>query len=138
MIALLEAYRAGLLSKDSIAHNIVAGVVVGVVAMPLAMAFAIASGATPAQGLYTAIVAGLATWLLGGTRVQISGPTGAFIAVLAEIIERFQHRKIRVLLCGFRASLFETPQGQAVLALVGAENLCTTLAEAARKIARPT
>ena len=57
--------------------------------MPLAMAFAIASGATPAQGLYTAIVAGLATSLLGGTRVQISGPTGAFIAVLAGITAQY-------------------------------------------------
>src|SRR5688572_11672332 len=57
--------------------------------MPLAMAFAIASGATPAQGLYTAIVAGLATTLLGGTRVQISGPTGAFIAVLAGITAQY-------------------------------------------------
>jgi SulP family sulfate permease len=53
------------------------------------MAFAIASGATPAQGLYTAIVAGLATSLLGGTRVQISGPTGAFIAVLAAITAQY-------------------------------------------------
>jgi SulP family sulfate permease len=57
--------------------------------MPLAMAFAIASGATPAQGLYTAIVAGLATTLLGGTRVQISGPTGAFIAVLSGITAQY-------------------------------------------------
>jgi SulP family sulfate permease len=62
-----------------------AGILVGVVALPLAMAFAIASGARPEQGLYTAIVAGLCTSLFGGTRVQISGPTGAFIAVLAVI-----------------------------------------------------
>src|SRR3954469_18510211 len=85
MIALLEAQRAGLFGRAHFARNLVAGVVVGIVAMPLAMAFAIASGATPAQGLYTAIVAGLATCLFGGTRVQISGPTGAFIAVLAGI-----------------------------------------------------
>ena len=89
MIALLEARRAGLLTGSHIAPNLVAGLVVGVVAMPLAMAFAIASGATPAQGLYTAIVAGLATTLLGGTRVQISGPTGAFIAVLAGITAQY-------------------------------------------------
>jgi sulfate permease, SulP family len=62
-----------------------AGCIVGVVAVPLAMAFAIASGARPEQGLYTAIVAGLCTSLFGGTRLQISGPTGAFIAVLALI-----------------------------------------------------
>lgn len=89
MIALLEAHRAGLLTRQHFAPNLVAGLVVGVVAMPLAMAFAIASGATPAQGLYTAIVAGLATSLLGGTRVQISGPTGAFIAVLAGVTAQF-------------------------------------------------
>jgi SulP family sulfate permease len=85
MIALLEAKRAGLFARAHLPRNLAAGLVVGVVALPLAMAFAIASGATPAQGLYTAIVAGLATSLLGGTRVQISGPTGAFIAVLAGI-----------------------------------------------------
>jgi SulP family sulfate permease len=89
MIALLEAHRAGLLTRRHFGPNLVAGLVVGVVAMPLAMAFAIASGATPAQGLYTAIVAGLATSLLGGTRVQISGPTGAFIAVLAGITAQY-------------------------------------------------
>jgi SulP family sulfate permease len=89
MIALLEAHRAGLFRKDGLWHDVVAGVVVGIVAMPLAMAFAIASGATPAQGLYTAIVAGLATAALGGTRVQISGPTGAFIAVLAGITAQY-------------------------------------------------
>jgi SulP family sulfate permease len=89
MIALLEARRAGLLSREHLGPNLVAGLVVGIVAMPLAMAFAIASGATPAQGLYTAIVAGLATSLLGGTRVQISGPTGAFIAVLAGVTAQF-------------------------------------------------
>ncbi len=89
MIALLEARRAGLLGREHLWRNAVAGVVVGVVAMPLAMAFAIASGAKPEQGLYTAIVAGVATALLGGTRVQISGPTGAFIAVLAGVTAQY-------------------------------------------------
>jgi sulfate permease, SulP family len=85
MIAILESYRAGLLDRAHLGRNLVAGVVVGIVALPLAMAFAIASGARPEQGLYTAIVAGLCTALFGGTRLQISGPTGAFIAVLAVI-----------------------------------------------------
>jgi sulfate permease, SulP family len=85
LIAILESYRAGLLSRANVGRNVVAGVVVGVVALPLAMAFAIASGARPEQGLYTAIVAGLCTTLFGGSRLQISGPTGAFIAVLAVI-----------------------------------------------------
>jgi SulP family sulfate permease len=89
MIALLEAKRAGLLQRAHLWRNCVAGLIVGIVALPLAMAFAIASGATPAQGLYTAIVAGLATSLLGGTRVQISGPTGAFIAVLAGVTAQY-------------------------------------------------
>ncbi len=89
MIAFLEARRAGLFRRGEIWRNVVAGVVVGVVALPLAMAFAIASGAKPEQGLYTAIVAGLATSVLGGTRVQISGPTGAFIAVLAGITAQY-------------------------------------------------
>ena len=89
MIAFQEARRAGLFRRGEIGRNVVAGVVVGVVALPLAMAFAIASGAEPEQGLYTAIVAGLATSILGGTRVQISGPTGAFIAVLAGITAQY-------------------------------------------------
>jgi sulfate permease, SulP family len=89
MIALLEARNAGLFRRGEIWRNVVAGVVVGIVALPLAMAFAIASGAKPEQGLYTAIVAGLATSALGGTRVQISGPTGAFIAVLAGITAQY-------------------------------------------------
>jgi SulP family sulfate permease len=89
MIAFLEARKAGLFRRGEIWRNVVAGVIVGVVALPLAMAFAIASGAKPEQGLYTAIVAGLATSVLGGTRVQVSGPTGAFIAVLAGITAQY-------------------------------------------------
>ncbi len=85
MIALLQAKAAGLWSRSHIRNNVLAGVVVGVVALPLAMAFAIASGARPEQGIYTAIVAALLTSIFGGTRVQISGPTGAFIAVLSII-----------------------------------------------------
>jgi len=89
MIALLEAKRAGLLSKTHLYNNILAGVIVGVVALPLAMAFAIASGAKPEQGLYTAIVAGGISSLLGGSRLQISGPTGAFIVILAGITAKY-------------------------------------------------
>ncbi|MGH8242541.1 MAG: SulP family inorganic anion transporter [Steroidobacteraceae bacterium] len=89
MIAFLEARKAGLFRRGDVWRNVVAGVVVGIVALPLAMAFAIASGAKPEQGLYTAIVAGLATSLLGGTRVQISGPTGAFVAVLAGVTAQY-------------------------------------------------
>lgn len=85
MIALREAYRAGLLRRQHWVPNIVSGLIVGVVALPQAMAFAIASGAKPEQGLYTAIVAGLLVSNLGGSRVQIAGPTGAFIVILSGI-----------------------------------------------------
>ena len=89
MIAILEAKRTGLLSKKYWLSNILAGVIVGVVALPLAMAFAIASGAKPEQGLYTAIVAGGLTSLFGGSRLQIAGPTGAFIVILAGITAKY-------------------------------------------------
>jgi len=85
VIALAEAYRAGLLGRSHWAGNLASGVVVGVVALPLALAFAIASGAKPEQGLYTAIVAGLVISVCGGSRVQIGGPTGAFIVLLSGI-----------------------------------------------------
>ena len=89
MIAIREAWRAGVLRRDNWIRNILAGVVVGVVAVPLAMAFAIASGAKPEQGLYTAVVAGLVVALFGGSRVQIAGPTGAFAVLLAGITARY-------------------------------------------------
>lgn len=82
MPSIIEAWRAGLFRRDTILRDVSAGVVVGVVALPLAMAFAIASGAQPQQGLYTALVAGLIVTLFGGTRVQIAGPTGAFAVLL--------------------------------------------------------
>jgi len=89
MPAILEAWRAGLLGKANWARNLAAGVVVGIVAIPLAMAFAIASGAKPEQGLYTAIVAGLVVTLFGGSRVQIAGPTGAFAILLFGITAEY-------------------------------------------------
>jgi SulP family sulfate permease len=89
MIALIEAQRAGLFSAKHLVNNLIAGVIVGVVALPLAMAFAIASGAKPEQGIYTAIVAGFLTSVFGGTRLQISGPTGAFIVILSGITAKY-------------------------------------------------
>src|SRR3984885_7014274 len=85
MIALLRAKADGLWTRAHIGKNVLAGSGVGAVAPPLAMAFAMASGARPEQGIYTAIVAAVMTSLFGGTLVQISGPTGAFVAVLAII-----------------------------------------------------
>jgi len=89
MIAILEAKRAGLLRAGHLTRNLLSGVIVGVVALPLAMAFAIASGAKPEQGLYTAIVAGICVSVFGGTRLQIAGPTGAFIVILADITAKY-------------------------------------------------
>lgn len=86
MIAIREAYEAGLLRRDQWLPNIVAGSIVGVVALPLAMAFAIAVGATPEQGIYTAIIAALVVSIFGGSRLQIAGPTGAFVVILAGIV----------------------------------------------------
>ncbi len=88
MIAVLEAAHAGLLKRANWPRNVLAGIVVGLVALPLAMAFAIASGAKPEQGIYTSIVAGLVVSLCGGSRVQIAGPTGAFIVILAGVAAR--------------------------------------------------
>ena len=89
MLALTEAQRAGLLGRQHWLPNIVSGVIVGIVALPLAMAFAIASGAKPEQGLYTAIIAGFLVSALGGSRLQIAGPTGAFIVILAGITAKY-------------------------------------------------
>lgn len=89
MIAITEAIRAGLFQRGKLLPNVIAGLVVGVVALPLSMAFAIASGARPEQGLYTAIIGGLLVAVLGGSRVQIAGPTGAFIVVLAGIAGKY-------------------------------------------------
>jgi SulP family sulfate permease len=86
MIAVVEAWRAGYFRRAHIPGNIIAGIIVGVVSLPLAMAFAIASGVKPEQGLYTAIVAGLIVTLFGGSRVQVAGPTGAFIVILSGIV----------------------------------------------------
>lgn len=88
MIALREAYEAGLLKRDQWLPNIIAGTIVGIVALPLAMAFAIATGAKPEQGIYTAIIAALIVSLFGGSRLQIAGPTGAFVVILAGIVNQ--------------------------------------------------
>jgi len=116
MIALLEAKAAGLWSRKHIANNVLAGVVVGVVALPLAMAFAIASGARPEQGIYTAIIACLLTSLFGGTRLQIAGPTGAFIAVLSIITA--QHGVAGLQIATFMAGIILVAFGAARLGAV--------------------
>jgi SulP family sulfate permease len=84
LIDALRGYDSARLSRD-----VGAGLTVGVVALPLAMAFAIASGLKPEAGLFTAIIAGLLISLLGGSRVQIGGPAGAFIVIVYGILERY-------------------------------------------------
>lgn len=81
LLQVLPKYTAGDFGPD-----LIAGVTVGLVALPLAMAFGIASGTTPQAGIYTAIVGGLLVSLFGGSRIQIGGPTGAFVVVVAAII----------------------------------------------------
>jgi SulP family sulfate permease len=83
-VAALRHYSWSLLRKD-----LVAGVTVGLVALPLAMAFSIASGLTPQQGIYCAIVTGFVISALGGSNVQIGGPTGAFVVVVAGIVAQY-------------------------------------------------
>jgi len=103
MIAIREAYRAGLLNSKYWLPNLSAGLIVGVVALPLAMAFAIASGVKPEQGLYTAIIAALVVGIFGGSRVQIAGPTGAFVVILANITAQYgvEGLQMATLLAGF-------------------------------------
>lgn len=76
-------------SKRTFASDLMAGIIVGIVALPLAIAFGIASGVSPEKGIVTAILAGLVVSLLGGSRVQIGGPTGAFIVIIYGIIQQY-------------------------------------------------
>jgi SulP family sulfate permease len=78
-----ERYSLGIFRKD-----LQAGVTVGIVALPLAMAFAIASGVPPERGIFTAVIAGFLISLLGGSRFQIGGPTGAFVVIVYDIVLR--------------------------------------------------
>jgi SulP family sulfate permease len=84
LVTTLKTYTRRQLAADA-----VAGVIVGVVALPLAIAFAIASGVTPDRGLYTAVIAGFLISALGGSRVQIGGPTGAFVVIVYGIVQQY-------------------------------------------------
>jgi sulfate permease, SulP family len=105
------------------AADLTAGITVGLVALPLSMAFAIASGAPPEAGLYTAVVAGFAISALGGSRNQIGGPTGAFVVIIAGILARY----------GFNGLLLCTIMSGCLLILLGA----TGLGAAVKFIPRP-
>lgn len=85
---LLSVLKQGY-SKNQFSKDLFAGIIVGIVALPLAIAFAVASGVSPEKGLITAIVAGIIISFLGGSRVQIGGPTGAFIVIVYGIVQTY-------------------------------------------------
>ena len=91
LIDALKAY-----SRAHFVHDVSAGLTVGIVALPLAMAFAIASGVSPQAGIYTAIIAGFLISALGGSRVQIGGPAGAFIVIIYGIIQQYGYDGLAV------------------------------------------
>jgi len=84
----IVCFREGY-TRERLMRDLLAGVVVGIVALPLALAFAIASGVPPERGLYTAVVAGFLISALGGSRVQIGGPTGAFVVIVYGIVAKY-------------------------------------------------
>lgn len=94
--------------KKTFISDLMAGIIVGIVALPLAIAFGIASGVTPEKGIITAIVAGLVISLFGGSKVQIGGPTGAFIIIIYGIIQKygFEGLTIATLMAGLFLVLF--------------------------------
>lgn len=95
-------------NKKQLSSDVLAGIVVGIVALPLAVAFAVASGVSPERGLVTAIVAGFLISFLGGSRVQIGGPTGAFIVIIVGVISQYglDGLMISTILAGFLLIIF--------------------------------
>jgi len=96
-------------TRKQFLQDSMAGVIVGIVALPLAIAFGIASGVKPEQGIYTAIIAGFLISFLGGSRVQIGGPTGAFVVVVFSIVHKF----------GFEGLALATMMAGLLMALMG-------------------
>ena len=94
--------------REQITRDVMAGIVVGIVALPLAIAFGVASGVSPEKGIVTAIVAGFIISLLGGSRVQIGGPTGAFIVIVYAIIKNYGYEGLLIatILAGIFLVLF--------------------------------
>ena len=108
IVCLREGY-----SWKQFQSDLAAGIVVGLVALPLAMAFAIASGLPPERGLYTAVVAGFLISALGGSRVQIGGPTGAFVVIVSGIVANF----------GYEGLVVATMMAGVILILMGLSRL---------------
>lgn len=94
--------------KEQFSKDLFSGIIVGIVALPLAIAFAVASGVSPEKGLVTAIIAGFIVSFLGGSRVQIGGPTGAFIVIVFGVLQQygFDGLLISTILAGFFLILF--------------------------------
>lgn len=90
-IVLKEGYN-----KQKFLNDLIAGIIVGIVALPLSIALAIASGVSPEKGLYTAIIGGFAISFFGGSRVQIGGPTGAFVVIIYGIIQKYGYNGLLV------------------------------------------
>ena len=103
-------------SVDKFRADALAGLTVGIVAVPLAMAFAIASGVSPEQGLITAVIAGLIISALGGTRLCVGGPTGAFIVVLYSILSKYGWANLMI--CTMMAGVILVVMGMAKLGLL--------------------
>ncbi|MBP2672340.1 MAG: sodium-independent anion transporter [candidate division NC10 bacterium] len=92
---LFTVFRAGY-SREQFVADLTAGTIVGIVALPLAIAFAIASGVKPEQGLFTAVIAGVVVSAFGGSRVQIAGPTGAFIVIVYGVVRTYGYDGLAV------------------------------------------
>lgn len=104
-------------SRANLMTDIMAGIIVGIVALPLAIAFGIASGVTPEKGIITAIVAGFIISFLGGSKVQIGGPTGAFIVIIYGIIQQY----------GLEGLMIATLMAGVLLILLGVFKLGTVI-----------
>src|SRR5882724_10595603 len=100
-------------SRETFFADLVAGITVGIVALPLAMAFAIASGVKPEAGIFTAVIAGFLISALGGSRVAIGGPTGAFVVILYGILQ--QYGASNLLICTVMAGIILLIMGFAKL-----------------------
>src|ERR1044072_8622098 len=112
---LLEVFKD--YSAEKLRADTIAGLTVGIVALPLAMAFAIASGAKPEAGIFTAVIAGFLISALGGTKVSIGGPTGAFIVILYGINAKYGPENLAI--CTIMAG--------AILFVMGAARLGTMI-----------
>jgi SulP family sulfate permease len=112
--ALIESARSGELVRTW-RKNAISGLVVGIVALPLSMGLSIAVGLPPQYGLYTAIVGGMLIGLLGGSPVNISGPTAAFVVILAPIVAQYGFGGLRIRIPGIGFEFRDSNSGDSLL-----------------------